>query len=141
MGSHELSLDTVVSVCTTLDNLLVKSYGPNALNVLLSTASGKLMVTSAGMTILQSLNISHPIGQMLIRSIQSHHGMSGDNSKSFLLLVCDILKNIHKVMSRDTNAGRMKYCKCLHKVKLLFCQKEFYQYLYSPVENIYHQII
>ena len=88
MGSHELSLDTVVSVCTTLDNLLVKSYGPNALNVLLSAASGKLMVTSAGMTILQSLNISHPIGQMLIRSIQSHHRMSGDNSKSFLLLVC-----------------------------------------------------
>ena len=43
--------------------------------------------------------------------------MSGDNSKSFLLLVCDILKNIHKAMSRDTNAGRMKYCKCLHKVK------------------------
>ena len=118
-----MSLDTVVSVCTTLDNLLVKSYGPNALNVLLSTASGKLMVTSAGMTILQSLNISHPIGQMLIRSIQSHHGMSGDNSKSFLLLVCDILKNIHKVMSRDANAGRMKYCKCLHKVKTFVLPK------------------
>ena len=117
MGSHELKLDTVVSVCSTLDNLLVKSFGPNALNVLLSTASGKLMVTSAGMTILQSLNISHPIGQMLIRSIQSHHGMAGDNSKSFLLHVCEILKNIHKAMSRDTNAGRMKFCKCLHKVK------------------------
>ena len=123
MGSHELSLDTVVSVCTTLDNLLVKSYGPNALNVLLSTASGKLMVTSAGMTILQSLNISHPIGQMLIRSIQSHHRMSGDNSKSFLLLVCEILKNIQKAVSRDTNAGRNKYCECLHKVKTFVLPK------------------
>ena len=117
MGSHELKLDTVVSVCVTLDNLLSKSYGPNALNVLLSTSSGKLMVSSAGMSILQALNISHPIGHMLISSVQSHHRMTGDNSKSFLLLVCEILKNIQRTMPKDKNVDRIKYCKYLTLIK------------------------
>ncbi len=95
----------------------MRSFGPNALNVMLSTASGKLMMTSAGMTILQALNISHPIGQMLISSIHSHYKMTGDNSKTLLLFVCEMLKRIEKSVLKNEKFHRMKYCKVINQIR------------------------
>ncbi len=131
MTSHTLSLQSVVSIAGTLDSLLKKSFGPNAMNILLSTPTGKLMVTSAGMTILKSLNIAHPVGQMLIRSIESHHRITGDSTKTFLLLVLHIFSGLDKIGSNQATGSRMKFVKILNDFKNFLLPRKIWPSLKS----------
>ena len=117
MSCVDLTLDSVVSICRTLDSILKKSFGPNALNVLLCPSGGKLLLTNSSLPILQSLNISHPIGRMLIQAVQSHVSMTGDGSKTFLILVTEILFNIAKRVTANRNIERMAFVKAIENLK------------------------
>lgn len=102
MASKKLDLDKFASVCECLDNLLKTSYGPNALHCMLSTSTGRLIITSSGHFILGSLHLSHPVARLVIDAVRAHHEVTGDNSKTFILLISETMRLISMRTSSST---------------------------------------
>ena len=100
--SRKLPLEDSVTICQSLENVLTKSYGPNALCCLATTATGKVLVTSRGATILQLLHVAHPVGAMVTRSVLTHHQSNGGGTKTFIFLLSEILKNINTEVFIDS---------------------------------------
>ncbi|CAH1779531.1 unnamed protein product, partial [Owenia fusiformis] len=97
--------------------------GPNALQVMICTQTGQLLVTSDGMTILRSIHPSHPILRFILASVTSHHGFTGEGSKTFILTLRDMLQRIEKSeLTVDTsdihcNETRIKLAVALHHIQ------------------------
>ena len=104
MAVHPLSAAVLDKVCEDLVRLTEKSFGPNALSVMLSTSSGKLLVTSRGAPIMKAVQPAHPIGRMIVDAVAAHERQTGDDSKTFLFLLHAVLRSAS--VSRDRLLGR-----------------------------------
>ncbi|XP_022094503.1 Bardet-Biedl syndrome 10 protein homolog isoform X2 [Acanthaster planci] len=87
-------LSAAVTICETIESLVRDSVGPNGLHTMLTSSSGSVVITGDGHTILSSLHLSHPIARWIVERIRCHHGITGDNSKSFVLIVTEILRRL-----------------------------------------------
>ena len=89
-----VAIRTVCAVCRSLDSLLAKTLGPNGKSTLLNTPTGQVLITNVGCTILRCMNVGHPLGTMIIKSISDHHSYAGDGSKMFILYLASIFRSI-----------------------------------------------
>ncbi|XP_077993881.1 BBSome complex assembly protein BBS10-like [Glandiceps talaboti] len=104
MDSVKVDISTCVSICRSLENIIKKLVGPNALHTMISTATGKILISSDGLTVLKSLHLSHPIGRMMIEAVTSHHQQTGNNSKSFILLLSEALRQIQHFTEKSSRS-------------------------------------
>lgn len=81
-----------------------KSLGPNGLKCLLQSDSGKLLVTSQGAAIINSLQFTHPLGKMLQSCVSAHHRAFGDGSKTMVLLLRWVINWIHATDASGTSS-------------------------------------
>ena len=105
-AKHDIQLSAITTICLSLESILKKCFGPNGLSVMLTTATGTLMITGSGAAILRSLHLSHPIGRMVTDSVVTHCQQTGDNCKTFVFLLCGMLRKL-----RDLPANRQQ-CQC-----------------------------
>ena len=101
----EINLDTCLKPCETLETVLSKSFGPNALNTVLSTSTGKLLITTDGATILQALHLANPVSKLITSSVQSHHQVAGDGSKTFVLILSSMLRGLIQASSKERSSS------------------------------------
>ena len=105
-AKHDIQLSAITTICLSLESILKKCFGPNGLSVMLTTATGTLMITGSGAAILRSLHLSHPIGRMVTDSVVTHCQHTGDNCKTFVFLLCGMLRKL-----RDLTANGQP-CQC-----------------------------
>ena len=79
------------SCAKVFETLLCSSFGPCGMDVALKMESGTILVTNNGYTILSALSVSHPVGRMLIKQAQKHAGITGDGSKTFVIICSNLL--------------------------------------------------
>jgi len=91
---HVVAVRGLFSVCGSFDSLLEKMLGPNGKSTLLNTPTGQVLITDVGCTILRCMNVSNPVGNMIIKSIAAHHNYTGDGSKTFILYLTSIFSSI-----------------------------------------------
>ena len=91
--SFEFSNETV--------QVIKDSFGPNGLDVLLSTTSGTLMMTNDGFQVLKSLSQGNPVGKLIFQGLELFYKNTGDFSKKFILLIGELLANVLNVISED----------------------------------------
>ncbi|XP_072168710.1 uncharacterized protein [Diadema setosum] len=89
-----INVQSSLAICDSLTNLLGKSFGPNALQILYTTSTGKVLITSDGSTILRATNVAHPVGCWLISRVVSFHSQVGDCAKSYIFLIREVLEGI-----------------------------------------------
>lgn len=89
-----LSVTTVYSVCRSFDSLLEKAFGPNGKSTLLRSATGQVLITSVGCTVLRCIDVGHSLGNMIVESVAAHHNYAGDGGKTFLLYLTSIFNSI-----------------------------------------------
>ena len=106
MSRQEMELSAITTMCSSLESILKRCFGPNGLSVMLTTTTGTLMITGNGTAILQSLQLSHPIGRVVTNSIATHCQHTGDNSKTFVFLLCGILRRLCRDLP-ETRCDRM----------------------------------
>lgn len=94
MAADCVFLKSCLRAAEALESLVKPSYGPNGLDSLILSHSGDALMTSDGATVLSSVDVKHPSGKMILDAVLTHHGRHGDNSKSFLLMVTEALRNI-----------------------------------------------
>jgi len=107
---HVVTIRNLFSICRSFDSLLEKTLGPNGKSTLLNTPTGQVLLTNVGCTILQCMNIGHPLGNVIIKSITDHHNYTGDGSKTFVLYLTSILSTIaNSVDERSGIAAEQQY--------------------------------
>ena len=104
-------------VAETLEKLLEEGFGPNALNSMLCTSTGKLLVTSSGATILKAINIAHPVGHMITRAVIKHHERTGDSAKTFVFLLARLLQQTSKLLDCEQNDTKYKVIRGMYAVR------------------------
>ena len=102
---HVVAVRSLFSVCRSFDSLLEKTLGPNGKSTLLNTPTGQVLITNVGCTILRCMNIRHPLGNMIIKSIAAHHIYTGDGSKTFVLYLTSILSYIANSVEERLGIG------------------------------------
>jgi len=91
---EHVSIRNLPFVCRCFDSLLEKTFGPVGKSTLLNTPTGQVLITDVGCTILKCMNVRHPLGSLIIRSIVTHHNYTGDGSKTFVLYLMSIFSSI-----------------------------------------------
>ena len=102
--SVQVNLATSLTICQTIEGLLQKSLGPNSLHTMLTSPTGNVVITGDGHTLLTSLHLSHPIARWIVDQVKGHHGVTGDNSKAFILIVTEMLRQLQNVVATPRSA-------------------------------------
>ncbi|XP_078608503.1 BBSome complex assembly protein BBS10-like isoform X1 [Branchiostoma floridae x Branchiostoma japonicum] len=108
MSCVSVDISTASSICHTLCSILQGSFGPNTLHNMISTATGQVLIASDGSTIIKSLHLSHPIGNLIMDAVQSHHAITGDGTKTFLLILREALQTICNICEKETTHSHIK---------------------------------
>ncbi|KAL8575936.1 hypothetical protein ACOMHN_027334 [Nucella lapillus] len=115
---QDISLGSTVNISSALAGLVQDLLGPGGQQTLLSTSTGKVMVTRDGLTILSSLHLAHPVAHFVMQSLRSHSSLHRDGSKTFVIYLSQILKDIaHRIngKTRQSAVSRVKLSLELNK--------------------------
>ncbi|XP_074661859.1 BBSome complex assembly protein BBS10-like [Tubulanus polymorphus] len=89
-----VGLKELIRVCSTLKHLLKRSFGPCSTYTLITTSSGRSLITADGYLILSSLNYNHPVDKLIIQGALRHHKGVGDGIKTFILILGELVNII-----------------------------------------------
>ncbi|EDV20783.1 uncharacterized protein TRIADDRAFT_60786 [Trichoplax adhaerens] len=62
------------------------------MDVLIDVMSTNVVATNHGSTIINSLQISHPVGQLITNSVKKFYDKTGDGSTSFVLIMASMMR-------------------------------------------------
>lgn len=97
-------LEPLSAVFQTLCHLLAPGFGPNGLKILLTTSTGKVLITNSGCQILKSLSLAHPLGKLLSSTALALQNETGDYSKTFILLLAALMSRTSSHVDFKTNS-------------------------------------
>ena len=87
----ELRIEELMGVVSSLKSTVLAGYGPSFQHTLISTQTGRLQITNSGSQILRTTDIDHPIGKYVVSCVSEHQCLLGDNSKSLVVLISELL--------------------------------------------------
>lgn len=96
----DLELETSLTTSRTLCRVVEKAFGPHGAKSMITTATGKVSVTTNGAAILKALNLSHPVAKLIVRSAVSHSDVHGCGSKTFVLYVAGALETVYNITNK-----------------------------------------
>ncbi|XP_075713110.1 BBSome complex assembly protein BBS10 isoform X2 [Rhinoderma darwinii] len=98
-----LDIGKILQVAEPLENIFHGCFGPEGGQVLFLKSTGDLLITKDGRRILECLLLGHPIARMIVNSASRHYSITGDGVKSFVLLLCSVLRELRA--TADKNEG------------------------------------
>ncbi|KAK5867464.1 hypothetical protein PBY51_011956 [Eleginops maclovinus] len=102
---ERLHLDHVVQTVCVLESVVLRSFGPEGGQVLFTRDTGQAMLSRSGTRILTALRLEHPLARMVVECVLKHSTVTGDGSKTFILLLATLLRMIHKMACKDPNVS------------------------------------
>ncbi|XP_040266054.1 Bardet-Biedl syndrome 10 protein [Bufo bufo] len=101
--TEHLDIGKILQVAESLENILHGCFGPEGGQVLFIKSTGNLLITKDGRRILECLLLDHPVARMIVNSASRHYSITGDGVKSFVLLLCAVLRELQA--AADKNEG------------------------------------
>ncbi|XP_014838582.1 PREDICTED: Bardet-Biedl syndrome 10 protein isoform X4 [Poecilia mexicana] len=98
---EQLHLSHVLQAVSALESIVLRSFGPEGGQVLFTRDTGQVMVSRSGKRILTALHLDHPLARMVVRCVWKHSTITGDGSKTFVLLLASLLRIIHATATKD----------------------------------------
>ncbi|XP_067865159.1 Bardet-Biedl syndrome 10 protein [Heterodontus francisci] len=89
-----MDIENLVRTAETLENIVLRCFGPNGGQVLFVRGTGDILITRDGCRILESLVLEHPAARLMVRSVLAHCSVTGDGAKSFILLLAAMLRGV-----------------------------------------------
>ncbi|XP_078392858.1 BBSome complex assembly protein BBS10 [Cetorhinus maximus] len=100
-----MDIEQLVHTAESLENIMVRCFGPHGRQVLFVRATGDILITKDGCRILETLLLEHPAARLVVRSVSAHCSLTGDGAKSFVLLLAAMLRG-----SRAEIGGEVPAC-------------------------------
>ncbi|KAJ1162112.1 hypothetical protein NDU88_002590 [Pleurodeles waltl] len=96
-----LDLGTILQIAESLESVVCRCFGPDGGQVLFIKATGELLITRDGKTILESLLLDHPVARMIVGCALKHCSATGDGTKSFIVLLCEALRGLKSLIHKN----------------------------------------
>src|SRR5271163_4915115 len=84
---------TNIAVGYAVASIVKTTLGPKGMDKMLVSELGDIIITNDGATILQEMNVEHPIAKILVEVAKTQDKEVGDGTTSAVILVGDLLKN------------------------------------------------
>ncbi|XP_053401001.1 Bardet-Biedl syndrome 10 protein homolog [Mercenaria mercenaria] len=114
-SNTSVDLATITTVVSSLQRVVADFYGPQCTQTLLTSQTGKAVVTSDGFSILQALQPDHPVAQVVFKALKRYHSVTLDGCKTFLIYLANFLVhlqeeiNLGKFYHNGTNVSSSKH--------------------------------
>ncbi|XP_069018732.1 Bardet-Biedl syndrome 10 protein [Embiotoca jacksoni] len=99
-------LKQVLQTVCALESVILRSFGPDGGQVLFTRDTGQAMLSRSGTQILTALQLEHPLARMVVECVWKHSTVTGDGSKTFVLLLASLLRMIHATAGKEPNLSR-----------------------------------
>ncbi|CAL9695339.1 unnamed protein product [Knipowitschia caucasica] len=100
---ESVGLERVVQTVGVLQAVVLRAFGPHGGQVLFTRDTGHLMLSRDGVRVLNALRLDHPLARMIVECATGHSALTGDGSKSFILLLASLVQTVE-------DAARMEKC-------------------------------
>lgn len=81
-------------------DIIKTTLGPRGMDKMLVDASGNIIVTNDGVTILEEMEIDHPAAKMMVEIAKTQESEVGDGTTTAALLAGKLLENAEKLLDR-----------------------------------------
>ncbi|KAK2842220.1 hypothetical protein Q5P01_012420 [Channa striata] len=98
-----LHVKHVLQTVCALEAVILRSFGPGGGQVLFTRDTAEAMLTRSGIRILTSLRLENPLARMVVECVWKHSTVTGDGSKTFILLLASLLRMIHTTACKEPN--------------------------------------
>ncbi|MHA1798490.1 MAG: thermosome subunit beta [Candidatus Helarchaeota archaeon] len=78
----------------TISECLKSTLGPKGMDKMLVDRLGGVVVTNDGATILEEMDVEHPIGRLLVEIARAQDSEVGDGTTSVIIIIGELLKRI-----------------------------------------------
>ncbi|XP_008281725.1 BBSome complex assembly protein BBS10 [Stegastes partitus] len=102
---EHLHLKHVLQTVGVLEAVILRSFGPEGGQVLFTRDTGQAMLSRSGTRILRALHLEHPLARMVVECVWKHSTVTGDGSKTFILLLASLLRMIHTTASKEPHVS------------------------------------
>uniref|UniRef100_A0A8C9X4R7 Bardet-Biedl syndrome 10 n=1 Tax=Sander lucioperca TaxID=283035 RepID=A0A8C9X4R7_SANLU len=102
---EHLHLEHVLQTVCVLESVVLRSFGPEGGQVLFTRDTGQAMLSRSGSRILTALRLEHPLARMMVECVLKHSTVTGDGSKTFILLLASLLRMIQKTACKEPNVS------------------------------------
>ncbi|XP_070828017.1 Bardet-Biedl syndrome 10 protein isoform X2 [Chaetodon trifascialis] len=102
---EHLHLEHVLQTVCVLESVVLRSFGPEGGQVLFTRDTGQAMLSRSGTRILTALRLEHPLARMVVECVLRHSTVTGDGSKTFILLLASLLRMIHTTACKEANVS------------------------------------
>ena len=77
------------------------TLGPKGMDKMLVDSMGDVIVTNDGVTILETMEIQHPIAKMIVEVAKTQENEVGDGTTTAVVIAGELLKNAEKLLDQD----------------------------------------
>lgn len=92
-----------VSAGKALADAIRTTLGPNGMNKMLVSSTGKIVVTNDGASILDRMDIDHPTGKMIVEIAKNQENRSGDGTTTAVILTGQFLREAERLLEQDVH--------------------------------------
>nr|UXY87158.1 chaperonin-containing-TCP1 theta subunit [Cryptomonas sp.] len=96
-----------IKACSLLKKLISSSFGPDGLNKVLIQKTGKTIVTSDTVTILDNLEHIHPSAKIIALSSLAQEQESGDSAGFVILLATELLNKSYDLIKQGFSISKI----------------------------------
>lgn len=93
--SHMLSN---IDACIAVGEAVRTTLGPRGMDKLIVDSKGKATISNDGATVMNLLEVAHPAARALVEIAQSQDSEVGDGTTTVVLLACELLGNMKKLV-------------------------------------------
>ena len=142
---HTVSLQHLRSIVSSLERIVSNFYGPQCTQTLMTSSTGKAVVTSDGYTILQSIHADHPLASVVTKAVNSCHSYTYDGCKTFIIYLSRFLAISEKEILKGNfvpQGKSMSGCSRPNEQQSMLCISKCLRTVINEVmPNVYQQIL
>ncbi|XP_004602873.2 Bardet-Biedl syndrome 10 protein [Sorex araneus] len=98
------SVKVALQVAEVLEAIVSGCVGPEGRQVLCTKPTGEVLLSREGGRLLEALHLEHPIARMMVACVSSHLRKTGDGAKTFIIFLCNLLREISAVTDKEKDS-------------------------------------
>jgi thermosome len=91
---------TNIAVASAVANAIKTTLGPKGMDKMLVSEMGDIVITNDGATILQEMNVEHPIAKILVDIAKTQDKEVGDGTTSVVIMAGELLKGANDLIEQ-----------------------------------------
>lgn len=91
---------TNIAIAVAVSNVVKTTLGPKGMDKMLVSDLGDIVITNDGATILEEMNVEHPVAKILVNVAKSQDREVGDGTTSVVIIAGNLLKGADELIEQ-----------------------------------------